>query len=62
MAYVVRVDGKNGKTRFADKLGGGTEFATDAQIFYNLAQAEEVRAVIQECVGKNAHAFLVVLP
>lgn len=61
MGYVVRVDGKN-KTVYADKLGGGTENANDAQVFYSFLQACEVRDTIQDCVGKKAHAYLVVLP
>ena len=61
MGYVVTVEGK-GKTLFADKLGGGTENANDAQVFYNFEQANEVKDIIQGCVGKKAHAYLGVLP
>jgi hypothetical protein len=65
MRYVVKVEGKvkgNKKVFFADKLGTGTENSNDAQIFHNLDQANEVRDTIQDCVGKKAHAYIVVLP
>jgi hypothetical protein len=60
MGYVVKVEGKN-KVLFADKLGGGTENVHDAQVFHDIEQAWEVRDIIQDCVGKNARAYLEVL-